>query len=459
MRIHFIGIGGFGMSGLAEYLLRQGYFISGSDLNKSELTVRLETLGAIIFYSHDKTNIPPDTELVVYSSAVQRNNPEFMEAERRKIEIIKRSEMLGRITDDSFLISVGGTHGKTSTSAMISYLLIECGFDPNVFVGGAMEFLSNGTSRAGNGKYCIVEADEYDRSFLTLKSDIAVINNIDADHLDIFSDINGVKESFSGFINNCRRNALVVANGDDKNVKDILGKTNTKKMLFGTGNHNDYRVVNIEYNVGQDYKIKFSIETDEKKINDICLKIPGFHNAMNAAAAYIVCEILKISVNQFKEIIKNFPGVKRRLELKYGGAINVYDDYAHHPAEIKSSFEAVKKISAGRIITVFQPHLYSRTKDFYREFAESLKLNDIIVLTDIYPAREKPVKGVTSALISNELRNITKNEIYNIKKENIIDFLIKRIIKNDTVIFQGAGDITGVCEEFTELLKFKIGIN
>jgi UDP-N-acetylmuramate--alanine ligase len=458
MRIHFIGIGGFGMNGLAEYLLRQGYFVSGSDMTKSELTVRLEMLGAIIFYTHDKTNIPPDTELVVYSSAVKSDNPEFAEAQRRKIETIKRAEMLGRIANKSYLISVGGTHGKTSTSAMISYLLVECGFDPNVFVGGAMEFLSNGTSRAGNGKYCVVEADEYDRSFLTLESNAAVINNIDADHLDIYTDINGIKESFTEFINNCRENAIIIANGDDENVKDVLSRTNIEKKLFGTGNSNNYRITNIEHNTGQDYKLKFSLETDDKKINDILLQVPGFHNAMNAAAAYIVCEILKIPVSKYKEVIKNFKGVKRRLELKYSGGIKIYDDYAHHPAEIQSSFDAVKNISSGRIITVFQPHLYSRTKDFYREFAVSLKQNDIIILLGIYPAREKPIEGVTSELICNELRKITKNEVYSIKKEEINKFLLNRIEENDTLIFQGAGDITDVCEEFTELLKFNNGM-
>lgn len=459
MRIHFIGIGGFGMSGLAEYLLRQGYFVSGSDLNKSELTVRLELLGAIIFYSHDKTNIPFGTELVVYSSAVKSDNPEFSEAHIRKIETIKRSEMLGRIVNNSYLVSVSGTHGKTSTSALISYLLMECGYDPDVFVGGAMEFLSNGTSRAGNGKYCVVEADEYDRSFLTLKSDVAVINNIDADHLDIYSDINGVKESFSQFIGNCKENAFVVANGDDANIKDILGKTDYVKKLFGTGKENNYRITNVEHNAGQDYRLKFSIETDDNKINDILLQVPGLHNAMNAAAAYIVCELLKIPVNKFKEVVKNFPGVKRRLELKYDGKIKVYDDYAHHPFEIQSSFDAVKNISAGRIITIFQPHLYSRTKDFYREFAGSLKQNDIVVVTDIYPAREKPVEGITSELICNELRKMNKKNVYCLKKEEINNFLLSKIEENDTLIFQGAGDITGVCKEFTELLKFKNGMN
>lgn len=442
------------MNGLAEYLLRQGYFVSGSDLNKSDLTIRLEIMGAIIFYSHDVSNIPPDTELVVYSSAVKSDNPEFAEARRRKIETIKRAEMLGRIANDSYLISVGGTHGKTSTSAMISYLLIECGFDPNVFVGGTMEFLSNGTSRAGNGKYCVVEADEYDRSFLTLKSDVAVINNIDADHLDIYSDINGVKDSFSEFINNCRENAFIIANGDDENVSDILSRVPVQKKLFGTGNRNNYRITNIEHNKGNDYKLKFNLETDDKQISDIHLKVPGFHNAMNAAAAYIVCEILNIPVNKFKEVIKNFTGVKRRLELKYSGLITVYDDYAHHPAEIQSSFNAVKNISTGRVITVFQPHLYSRTKDFYREFAESLKQNDIVILTGIYPAREKPIEGISSELICNELRKISKNEVFNIKKEDINEFLLTRIKENDTLIFQGAGDITDVCKEFTELQKF-----
>lgn len=455
MKIHFIGIGGIGMNGLAEYLLRQGYSVTGSDLNKTELTERLEKLGIRVFYTHNGINILPDTELVVYSSAVKCDNPEYIEALNRKIETIKRSVMLGRIVNDSYLVSVSGTHGKTSTSAMIAYLLIECGLDPDAFVGGSLEFLSCGTSRYGSGKIAVVEADEYDRSFLTLKSDVAVINNIDADHLDIYSDLNGIKESFGMFIDNCKENSVLIANGDDKNVRDVASGTEKKIKYFGAGSGNNYRIKNIEYFNGSDCKIKFDIETDDKRIDDICLKVPGFHNAMNAAAAYIVCDLLKIPGNKYKEVIKNYTGVKRRLELKYRGIINVYDDYAHHPAEIKSSFYAVKNISGGRIITVFQPHLYSRTKDFYLEFADSLKMNDIIILTDIYPAREKPVEGVTSRLIYDELKNISGNKIYIIKKENINDFLINNIIENDTVIFQGAGDITDICEEFTVLLKSK----
>ena len=455
MKVHFIGIGGFGMNGLAEYMLRQGYTITGSDLNKSALTGRLEKLGIGISFSHSKTNISPDTELVVYSSAVQSDNPEFAEALKRNIPLIKRSEMLGRVVNNSYLVSISGTHGKTTASAMISYILIETGLDPDVFVGGALEFLSYGSSRAGNGKISVVEADEYDRSFLTLKSDIAIINNIDADHLDIYSDINDIKDNFRIFINNCKENPVLIANGDDENVLDVIRDLNTKTKLFGTGAKNDYRILNVDYLNDRDYKIKFDIGTENKTIKDISLKVPGLHNAMNAASAYIVCEVLNIPPEKYRKIIGNFTGVQRRLELIYEGNVKIYDDYAHHPAEIKSSFGAVRNISRGRIITVFQPHLYSRTKDFYKDFAESLSGNDVIILTDIYPAREKPIEGITSELIFNELKKNIGKEIYIIKKEDMNDFLMKKIIENDTIIFQGAGDITNACKEFTEYYKSK----
>jgi UDP-N-acetylmuramate--alanine ligase len=455
MKIHFIGIGGFGMNGLAEYLHRQGNVVTGSDLNKSELTGRLEKLGISIYLSHSEQNISAGTELVVYSSAVKNDNPELVEALKRNIPVLKRSEMLARIVNDSYLISVSGTHGKTTTSAMISYILIEAGMDPDVFTGGALEFLSYGTSRSGSGKISVVEADEYDRSFLTLKSDVAIINNIDSDHLDIYSDINDIKDNFRIFINNCKVNHVVIANGDDNDVSDVISGLKTKTKLFGVSERNHYKILNPVYSSGSEYKIKFDLKTDKQIIKDIQLKIPGLHNAMNATAAYIVCEMLNIPTGKFREIISNFTGVQRRLELKYEGTVKIYDDYAHHPTEIKSSFDAVKNISTGRIITVFQPHLYSRTKDFYREFAHSLSGNDITILTDIYPAREKSIEGVTSELIFNELKKVAKGEIYLVSRNKISDFLNEKISDNDTVIFQGAGDITNICREFTDILKSK----
>jgi len=455
MKVHFIGIGGFGMSGLAEYLLSKGNSVSGSDMMKTDLTLRLEKSGARIYYFHSGKNISSDTQLVVYSSAVKQDNPEYIFAINNNIEIIKRAEMLGRIANESFLISISGTHGKTSTSAMTSFILIDNGLDPDVFVGGAMGFLDGSTSHIGSGKYCVVEADEYDRSFLTLKSDIAVVNNIDMDHQDIYGNIDEIKENFTSFLKNNKNKSIIIANGDDKNVKDVIKIFGNKVLTFGTDKSNDYIIENVTDYSGADITTKFNIASKNQTVTDICLRTPGLHNVFNATAAFIISSSLNITDEEYKKSIAEFTGVKRRLELKYSSKIKIYDDYAHHPVEVKSSYDALRRITKGRLITVFQPHLYSRTAEFFKEFAVSLKDNDIIILTDIYPARERPIEGITSDLIFEELMNISRNKLYILKKDDIISFLNEETDTGDTIVFQGAGDITNICDKFISQIKEK----
>ncbi|MCX7833223.1 MAG: UDP-N-acetylmuramate--L-alanine ligase [Ignavibacteria bacterium] len=458
MKIHFIGIGGFGMSGLAEYFLSNGHTVTGSDISDSNLLRRLKENGAIINNYHSAENLSSDTDLVVYTPAISPDNPELIKATELKLKIIKRAELLGAIVNRKKLIAISGTHGKTTTSAMIAYELIKNNFDPTVFIGGSMNFLNDSTYRNGHSEYAVVEADEYDRSFLTLKPDIIVITSIDSDHLDIYKDLEGIKSGFKEFIKNSKKESIIVACGDDENIRDVLSEVKNMKVIFyGFAENNDYRIIRTDCD--EFYRFYFLEKKENNNVQEytreIILKIKGKHNALNCLAACIVCKQIGLGINKFANVIKEFSGVRRRMELKYKNKFEVYDDYAHHPAEIKATFEALKSGFKGKMITIFQPHLYTRTRDFYLEFAESLKENDIIILTDIYPAREEPIENVSSKLIYDILKQRYNCDAYLIKKEELVDFIFSLPLENSKIIFQGAGDITNVCDRFISLLERK----
>lgn len=460
MKIHFIGIGGFGMSGLAEYFLIKGHTVTGSDLSDSGLLQILREKGAKIYIGHSAQNLSPDTELVVYTPAIASDNPEFIKAAELKLKIIKRAELLGVVVNKKKLIAVSGTHGKTTTSAMIAYALLKNNYDPTVFIGGAMGFLNDSTFRNGESDYAVVEADEYDRSFLTLKPDIIIITSIDSDHLDIYRDIDGIKSGFKMFLKNAKKDFIIIANGDDENILNVLSDINKAQIiLYGFNKLNDFRIIESEFD--EYYKFRFvekniknNLETSISE-KTISLKVKGKHNALNCLAAYITCKIIGLDSESFIKVIKEFTGVRRRMELKYKNKFEVYDDYAHHPAEIRATFEALKTGFSGKIITIFQPHLYSRTRDFYKEFADSLKDNDIVILTDIYPAREEPIENVSSEMIYEVLKKNYKCEVYLKKKEELIEFIQNLPIDNSRIIFQGAGDITNICDKFISSLENK----
>jgi len=442
-KIHLIGIGGIGMSGIAEFLERKDYEISGSDLYPSQITERLKSFGIKIFDGQNSENITDDIDLVIYTAAVKKDNPEYKKATELGIKMVKRAVMLGEIVNDLYLISVSGTHGKTSTTAMIAKILIDNGFEPYVFVGGTLDFLEGGSSRIGKGNIAVVEADEYDRSFLSLKSNVIIITNIELDHTDIYKDLAELKNSFKQFIDNAKPGAKIIACGDDLNILDLMKNIEAKhKVLYGIKDNNNYKIENIINTNGKTY---FDLEK-----NTIGLKVPGLHNALNSTASYLACSAIGVDLKKFAESIFDFTGVDRRLELKYKNDIKIYDDYAHHPTEVSASFKAIKDNAKGRIITVFQPHTFTRTRDLYNEFAESLKENDVVILTDIYPAREKEIKGVSSELIFNELKKFQKEIYYAKSFESVIDTLNKIIKKDDTIIFQGAGSITELCEKYIE---------
>ena len=451
-KVHFIGIGGIGMSGLAEYYLKGGYDVSGSDINPSDITQRLGNLGAQIFKGHSAKNINSSVEMIIYSSAVDAKNPELRQAKKLKIKSLKRSELLAQIVNNKFLVAVSGTHGKTTTTAMVGKLLIDAGFDPLVFVGGNVPEFNGAASRYGSGNYAVVEADEYDRSFLELKPDIAVITNIDEDHLDIYKNIRDIVKNFKIFCESSKQNSKIIYCGDDKNLSSMVSSVPREKYSYGFGQNNFYRI--NEYRVVGD-SMNFSILNSHDSYKDISLNLIGRHNALNSAACFAVSKLLSIDFNKYRSIIRDFKTVNRRLQLKYDkNNIKVYDDYAHHPNEIASSLSALRDLAPGsRIIAVFQPHLYTRTKDFSKQFAQELSAADEVILMDIYPAREKPIKNVSSRLIYDAM--IKKNKHSNYIKDNnkIIQYLLDNLKAGDIVVFQGAGDVTELCSEFIQRLS------
>lgn len=446
-KVYLIGIGGIGMSGIAEYLVKQDFEVLGSDITLTEITQRLEKLGVNVYKGHHENNLSDDTELVIYTSAVKEDNEEFKKAKRLKIKLMKRAEMLGHIVNDKYLIAVSGSHGKTTTTAMISKVLIDNDYDPTVFVGGSLDFLEGGSSRIGKSKYAVVEADEYDKSFLTLSSNLIVVTSIEKDHTDIYKSVEDLKENFKKFFDKRKTNSKIAGFGDDKNVTELLASyPESDKVFYGFGAGNDVKAENIKQDNGRIY---FSTQGVEVELN-----VPGNHNVLNSLAAMIVCNEVGIDMDSFKKSIKRFSGVQRRLQLKFDGKIKIYDDYAHHPTEVEASLKALRAIKPGRIITVFQPHLYSRTYDFYRKFAGVLTNSDVLILAKIYPAREKEIEGVSSKLIFDEFMKISDNDVcYLDEFEKIIHKLDEIVADGDLIVFQGAGDVTNLCDLYVKHFK------
>lgn len=452
--IHFIGIGGIGMSGIAEILLSQGFQITGSDLNENENTKHLEKFGAKIFYGHKPENVH-NSEVVVYSSAVHIDeNAETIEAKRMGIPIIRRAEMLAEVTRLNYCIAISGTHGKTSTTSMIGLILIKAGLDPTVIVGGRLKDFGGTNARLGKGEWTVVEADEYDRSFLQLLPTIAVVNNVEAEHLDIYKDINDLQMTFTKFTEKVPFYGFVALGTDDSGVKEILPNINKKIITFGLSHNNDFYAKNIN---SSNNSSTFDLFEFGELVSKIKLNVPGIHNIKNALAAILVARKLGIGIEIIAKALEEFTGVLRRFEIK--GELNnilVVDDYAHHPTEIKATLEAARKGWDRRIIAVFQPHTFTRTQSFYKEFARSFDDADILVITDVYPARELPIDGINGELIANQAKLYGhKNVIYIPKFEDIEKNLLEMIRENDLVITIGAGNICRISDQILVSLSNK----
>lgn len=437
-RIHFVGIGGAGMCPLAEVMHSRGYIVTGSDQEKTSATERLESIGIKVQYNHIP-KLVKDCEILVYSSAIKPVNNELLYARKQEITLMKRAEILGTIMKESYSIGIAGTHGKTTTTSLIGNIFQSAGRNPTVIVGGEFRE-SKSNAIIGNGKILITEADEYDRSFLKMFPSMAVVTNIEKDHLDIYEDLNDIKNAFVEYVNRVPIDGMVVVCNDDRGASQISDSFDRTVITYGTSRGVDYRAENINFEKGGSH---FDVIKNDEKLGAIDLPLNGLHNIRNTLAAIVVSYELNVSFEVIKNSLNTFTGIKRRFEIiGTEKDITVIDDYAHHPTEIKATLAAAKKVGFKRIIAVFQPHLYSRTRDFLDEFAKSLMAADIAVVTEIYKAREEPLNGVNSANIIEKMweRDYTNN-LYVNKINELTNALLPILKPGDGVILMGAGDI------------------
>ena len=445
-RIHFVGIGGIGMSGIAELLLNLKFHITGSDINQSQNVKRLESRGINISINHSADNVK-NADVVVYSSAVKQNNPELIAAHKRNIPVIRRAEMLAELISlKQTSIAVGGTHGKTTTSSMIGTMLEEAGYDPTLVVGGLVSNL-NSNVKLGSGDVIVVEADEYDRSFLALNPTIAVVTNLELEHTDCYSDFEDLETAFLQYCNSVPFYGEVILCADSPSLMKISKNIKKPIVTYGTSPLADFRAINIKYKTGKSF---YNLVYNEKDFGQIIINAPGNHNVLNSLSAIALGIELNIPFDKLKSGINNYRGVRRRFDIKENNSeIMVVDDYAHHPTEVNATITAAKTGWKKKIVSVFQPHLFTRTRDFYKEFAESLFQSDYIIITDIYPAREEPIKEISSQLIVKELKRLGHQKIIYIDNLTELNGTLDNLgLDNHMVITMGAGDIWRYNDEY-----------
>jgi len=448
--LHFVGIGGIGMSGIAELLLNQGFQISGSDLNDTPITRHLASLGVKFTKGHNPALIS-EADVVVKSSAVKDTNPEVAAALSRKIPVIRRAVLLAEIMRMSYGIGVAGTHGKTTTTSMVGSVLSAAELDPTVIVGGIVKNYGS-NNLLGSGKHIVVEADEFDRSFLTLSPIIAGITNIEADHLDCYSNLDGVKEAFIEYANKVPFFGSVIACLDDPGVQSILPEVNKNIVTYGFSRQANVRAGNVEYH---DFNSCYTAYHDGKELGRVQLNSLGEHNIQNSLQAVAIGLELDIPFEKISQGLADFRGVFRRFEHKGDEAgITVYDDYAHHPSEIEATLKGVKDSTDRRIVAIFQPHLYSRTHDFYQEFGRSFFQSDTLIVTPIFPAREQPIEGVNGKLISDAAISFGHKDVHYVESnDDIVAKITELSQEGDIVLTLGAGNIYRFGEEFLLNLK------
>jgi UDP-N-acetylmuramate--alanine ligase len=447
-RLHFVGAGGVGMSGLAEILLLSTPLeISGCDKERSENTERLTALGAKIAYGHDAAHVE-QADLVVISSAIAEGNPEVAAARRRGIPVIRRAEMLAEIMRLKQGIAVAGTHGKTTTTSLTGMVLTEAGFDPTIVVGGRVRILGT-NARLGKGDFLVAEADEYDRSFLELTPVVAVVTNIEEDHLDTYRDLADILEAFAIFANRVPFYGAVVACLDDPGVREILPRVKRRVVTYGESPEAALRAGEIRLEAsGTTFEVW---EGNTWSLGTVRLPLPGRHNVLNALAAIAVGRELSIPFPTIARALKDFTGVIRRFETKgERGGVLVLDDYAHHPTEIAATLAAARQVHPGRrLVALFQPHLYSRTRDFAEAFGRALLACDLAIVTDVYPSREKPIPGVTGEVVARAARHAGHaNVLYVADKTRVVGELERVLKSGDLLLTMGAGDVVRLGEAY-----------
>lgn len=439
-KIHFVGIGGIGMSGIAEVLLNLGYKVSGSDLRESDTTERLRGLGGEICIGHAAENLT-NVDVVVTSTAVQSDNPEVIEAKHRMVPVIPRAEMLAELMRMKYGIAIAGTHGKTTTTSMVATVLTHAGIDPTIVIGGKLNTLGS-NAKLGQGKFLVAEADESDGSFLTLSPTIAVVTNIDADHLDFYTGgLEQIKDTFVSFINKVPFYGLAVLCQEDRNINEIIPRIKKRFMTYGLSSQADLRATHVKLD---GFQTSFTAHYKGYRLGEISFNMPGAHNVLNALACTAVALELDVPFDKIQEGFAQFGGVGRRFTVKgEKNGIMVVDDYGHHPAEIRATLGAARNgWPERRLVVAFQPHRYSRTKELFNEFVTCFYDADVLVLTDIYAASEQPIPGVTAERLAEETRRHGQRDVtYIADRNDLPDHLAGIVKEGDIVITLGAGNI------------------
>jgi len=443
-RIHFVGIGGIGMSGVAEVLLNLGYGISGSDLRHSAVTQRLATLGATIFEGHAAANVP-GADVVVTSSAIAVENPEVVEARRLHVPVIQRAEMLAELMRLKYGIAIAGMHGKTTTTSMVAAVLAAGGLDPTVVVGGRVGAMGS-NARLGKSQYLVAEADESDRSFLKLSPILSVVTNIDREHMDCYRDMRDVRRTFLEFMERVPFYGVVVGCNDDPVLRRLLPRVHRRVTTYGTARDSDFLIQRVEpLPASQNGPlIRFRVRYKDTDLGEFTLHVPGMHNVLNATAAIAVGTALDISADQIRGALDTFRGVDRRFQFKGSASgVKVIDDYGHHPTEIRATLAAARQCGFRRMHVIFQPHRFTRTRDLMDEFANAFADADTICLVDIYPASEKPIEGITAEALAGRIRDAGKDKVaYAASFAEAVSAVAAVARPGDMVLTLGAGSVS-----------------
>jgi UDP-N-acetylmuramate--alanine ligase len=448
-KIHFVGVGGIGMSGIAEVLLNLGYAVSGSDLKESETTRRLAALGGRIARGHAAENVL-DVDVVVISSAVRRDNPEVVEARQRKIPVIARAEMLAELMRLKYGVAIAGSHGKTTTTSMAAHLLAHAGLDPTAVVGGKVNgFGSN--AKLGKGDYMVVEADESDGSFLRIPPTIAIVTNIDPEHLDHWKTAEALRRGFVDFVNRVPFYGLAILCIDHPTVQSLLPEVDKRVATYGESHQADYRADGIEVS---GHAVRFDAFRRQEPLGRFEVAMVGRHNALNALAVIALGDEMGIPADVTRAALATFQGVQRRFTVRGEAAgVTVVDDYGHHPAEVKATLQGAREAFRRRVICLFQPHRYTRTRDLLPEFATAFNDADVLLLTDIYAAGEEPIPGATADVLADAIRACGHRDVSLVSRADLARVARDRVKPGDLVLTLGAGDITAVGPELLGLLE------
>lgn len=450
-KLHFVGIGGVGMSAIAEVMLDKGYEISGSDLSESEVVQKLRAKGAVIYKGHAAANVE-GKDAIVLSSAIHQDNPELVQAKKLGLKIFHRSDILAFLLNAAKGIAVAGAHGKTTTSSMISVVLEHAGVDPTILIGGFVDYL-NGNAKLGKSDYLVAEADESDGSFLKFYPHIAVVTNIEDDHMDHYGSMENIIKAFIQFVQNLdKENGLAVLCFDNENIRNIAPQLDRRYISYALEHEADYTAADI---VADGPQTTFTVVYKGEKLGAVTLNIPGRHNVLNALATIAVCHKLGLSIEAIAAGFAVFTGTKRRFQTKFrNDDVWIVDDYAHHPTEIQTTIKAARQTNPKRLVVAFQPHRYTRTQLLRKEFGSCFKGADVLILTDIYAASEEPIPGISGRTIVDEVKAQTGvDAVYIEKLADIAPWLEQNRRKGDLIITMGAGNIYTVGETLADGFK------